>query len=110
MKRFVLAGTVTLVAAALLGGCVGGTDNGDGTSKTLSWALGIADELADAWNPDNKLTAIVGMWVDESGELDEPADNPRLGESSTPPTTTARATASWSTTTNTPSPMRAMLL
>jgi hypothetical protein len=75
LKGFVLVGTVALVAAALLGGCVSGTD-GDGTSRTLTWALDIADELADAWNPDNKLTAIFGLWVDESGELDEPADNP----------------------------------
>ncbi len=79
MKRFGLAATVALVAAALLWGCVGGTDNGDGTSKTMSWALDIANPLADAWNPDHKLTHVFGWWVDENGELDEQPDNPAWG-------------------------------
>jgi hypothetical protein len=74
--------TVTFAAVVLLAGCIGGTDGdggGDGTAKTLSWAQQIADELADAWNPDHKVTAIFGLWVDEEGELDEPADNPVWG-------------------------------
>ena len=65
--------------AVLIAGCTTGTDGDDGAAKTLTWALDKADELADAWNPDHKLTAIVGMWVDEQGVLDEPADHPVWG-------------------------------
>jgi hypothetical protein len=69
-------------AALLLAGCIGGTNgdgDGDSTAKTLTWALEKAGELADAWNPDHKLTSIFGMWVDEDGELDEAPDNPVWG-------------------------------
>lgn len=74
-----LALILVLAAVVLLAGCTTVTDGDDGTAKTLTWALAKADELADAWNPAHKLTAIFGLWVDENGELDEAPDNPVWG-------------------------------
>lgn len=42
----------------------------------MSWALGIASPLADAWNADNKIVLIVALWLGLDGALTEPADNP----------------------------------
>jgi hypothetical protein len=74
-----LVSILALAAVVLLAGCTTGTGGGEGTAKTLTWAQQIADDLADAWNPAHKVTAIFGLWVDEDGELDEAPDNPVWG-------------------------------
>ncbi|HDR06459.1 MAG TPA: hypothetical protein ENN88_02385 [Candidatus Coatesbacteria bacterium] len=76
--KALLIGT-TIAAVAFLAGCTEGTDGDGPLSRTLTWALGIANPLADTWNENHKITLIIGVWVNENGELGEPPDNPAWG-------------------------------
>ena len=49
---------------------------------TLDDAMKIAEAQADAWDPQNKITSIIGSWVDHRGahlNADETEDNPIWG-------------------------------
>ncbi len=76
-KAIVLSSTafamLVFIATLSFWGC-------DLTGKpTLEKALVKAQALADAWDADNKLTGIVGFWLDDTGKLGDDNDKPGWG-------------------------------
>jgi hypothetical protein len=70
---------VSLICCVLLGGCSTSPVEGGGSGKSYLWARDLADPLAELWDPDNAVAAVVGLWLDGHGELGEEADEPLWG-------------------------------